>query len=236
MTPETADQETSSDLYASRFSGAVGSYFLERQSSIIERFLKDKTKSVLEVGGGHGQLIPTYLKLGLNTTVVGSNLNCKKRIQTFLDSNHIAFIEAPLNDLPFKNFQFDTAVAIRLLTHSHDWKKLVKELCRVAKTQVIIDYPSKCSSNIFYSLLYPLKKASEKTTRTFYVFTDSEIINAFSNEGFTVQYKEPQFFLPMVIYRKVGSAFFARSLESIFSLTGLTKMFGSPTLISFVRS
>ena len=52
--PETADIETSSEDYASRFAGGVGRYFLDEQTRITLELLGDvRGSSVLDVGGAH---------------------------------------------------------------------------------------------------------------------------------------------------------------------------------------
>ncbi len=237
--PEIADQETSSELYASRFSGGIGTFFLEIQETIVSKMIsltQQRTPSVLEVGGGHGQLLNAYQKSAAKVTIIGSDDFCKKRIQHAIDVGDVSYITAPLNQLPFPDKTFDIVVSIRLLTHAHDWQRLVKEICRVSNHSVIIDYPSRFSFNILYTLLYPLKKASEKTTRPFVVFSDSEIKNTFAAEGFIVKQRTPQFLIPMVIYRKLKSPLIASVFEKIFRTLYLTQFFGSPTLICFSRS
>lgn len=238
--PENADQETSSDLYASRFRGAVGEFFLQTQEDIITQFLTNvepaAQTTILEVGGGHGQLIPAYKRAQAHVTIVGSDDSCQHRISQAIADGSVSYKTAPLNHLPFPDQSFDTVIAIRLLTHAHDWHALVQELCRVAKKNIIIDYPGSRSWNILYRVLYPLKKASEKTTRPFFVFSDAEIKDTFARHGFIVQKKQPQFFLPMVVYRKLNAAGLARWLERLFHILFLTQLFGSPTLIKFSRT
>ena len=54
---ETADIETSSDGYAARFAGPVGEWMLEIQETITVALLpKTPSATILDVGGGHGQL------------------------------------------------------------------------------------------------------------------------------------------------------------------------------------
>ena len=236
---ETADQETSSDHYASRFSGAVGSWFLAVQATCYGKLLSlpylTTRKSVLEVGGGHGQLIDAVLARGDELTVISSDASCMHRIKDYVANGMVTFEVGDFLALPFSDCSFDTVTAIRLVTHANDWQRLIGEFCRVANGTVIIDYPSKRSFNIFYSLLYPLKKSSEKTTRPFVVFSDKQIRDEFLKHTFVKTKTLPQFFLPMVVYRKLGNVQIAQLLESIFSFIGLTALFGSPTLIAFTR-
>ena len=71
---ETADIETASEGYASRFRGAAGEYFLARQADITLEFLRDLPGAkVLEVGGGHAQLAEPLVKNGYRVTITGSD-------------------------------------------------------------------------------------------------------------------------------------------------------------------
>ena len=72
--PEHPDVETASELYAKRFSGATGKWFLEVQAAELRALLADMPPGgrVLDVGGGHAQLIPVLLSEGYETVVLGS--------------------------------------------------------------------------------------------------------------------------------------------------------------------
>ena len=72
---------TSSDDYARRFSGAVGRYFLEVQTDATLELLRPlAAASVLDVGGGHGQLTGALVEAGLDVTVLGSDPACERRV------------------------------------------------------------------------------------------------------------------------------------------------------------
>ena len=79
---ETADIETASDDYASRFSGEVGRFFLERQLAItlaiLERY---DAPTLLDVGGGHGQLAIPLARRDFQVTVTGSADSCAERLR-----------------------------------------------------------------------------------------------------------------------------------------------------------
>lgn len=233
-----ADVETSSDAYADRFRGAVGSWFLKVQESICLKLLakNTQTRSVLDVGGGHGQLAFPFASHSYAVTVAGSTPECEHRVKQLTKNGIVQFIAGDLLPLPFPDKSFDSVSCIRLLTHCDRWKELVAELCRVSRFQVIVDYPPSRSFNILYRFLFALKKGAEGDTRTFTIFEDSEVTSVFETCGFKLEQRCPQFFLPMVLYRKAKSAKFGKIVESVFKQIGLTQLFGSPTIASFVRS
>lgn len=232
-----ADVETSTDSYATRFSGTVGRWFLERQSQIVLAHLwtHTETQTILEVGGGHGQLTYPCSAHGYTVTTIGSDSSCEHRIKELSQNGFCHFVSGDLLSLPFPDKSFDSVTCIRLLSHCDRWPDLIRELCRVSKTQVIVDYPPLRSFNILYRFLYRLKKGAEGTTRPFTIFQDSDIEGAFLENGFILEKRSPQFFLPMVIYRKLKSACIGKILEGCFNRLQITDIFGSPTISSFIR-
>ena len=71
---EAPDIETSSENYARRFSGETGAWFLNVQENATMRMLSQyRGSTVLDVGGGHGQLAGPIAREGYQVTVLGSS-------------------------------------------------------------------------------------------------------------------------------------------------------------------
>ena len=220
---QKADIETSSEDYARRFSGKVGEYFLTVQSEITLQLLEQWEKAkVLDVGGGHAQLAVPLV-------------SCRQRLDKFLPQSSFQYFSCNLLKLPFDDQNFDVVTSFRLLTHENNWKMQVSELCRVAKHAVIVDYPDKRSFNIFYDLLFKVKKKFEGNTRTYRNFSRREIIKEFEKNNFVNPQIKPEFFFPMVIHRAVKNVPMLKNIEKMFSLIGLTKLFGSPVVLRVER-
>ncbi len=229
---EKADIETSSEDYAKRFSGEVGKYFLDKQAQITLELLKEfPNASVLDVGGGHAQLAVPLVQNGFKVTVVGSDDVCRERLDKFLPKNSFRYETCNLLKLPFQDNSFDVVMAFRLITHEKNWKLQIKEMCRVAKKIVIIDYPDLRSFNIFYKYLFKTKKSFEKNTRTFRSFYRKELIDVFEKNNCGNPVFRPQFFLPMVVHRALKNVTISKMAESFFSIIGLTKLFGTPIIL-----
>lgn len=229
---EQADIETSSDNYASRFSGAIGKYFLRVQEKLTLDLLKNENvKSILDVGGGHAQLTVPLIEKGFDVTVTGSTQECKKRLSKYVNESKCKFEECNFLNLPFEDNSFDVVVCFRLLTHEKNWKKLIEEMCRVSKKVIVIDYPDKRSFNILYDLLFSFKKKYEKNTRTFYSFSRNEIRDNFKEHNFQDFSFRPQFFFPMVIHRAIKVAAISKVLEGFSKFLGLQYLFGSPVIV-----
>jgi SAM-dependent methyltransferase len=230
---EDADIESSSELYARRFAGPVGRWFLELQSRLTLDFLSrlPSGATLLDVGGGHAQLAPPLVDAGYRVTVVGSDAVCGERLAPLTSAGRCRFEVADLLALPYADQAFDAVVCYRLLAHSIDWKRLIGELCRVARHRVVVDYPARRSVNVASEALFRIKNSIERgTTRPFALYGRSEVRRAFAAAGFRVTAERPQFFLPMALYRLAGSAGLARGVEGAARRAGLTGLLGSPVI------
>jgi len=234
---EQADIETASEEYASRFSGPVGDYFLDVQTRIILALLKDHGgASVLDVGGGHAQLAVPLVKEGFKVTVTGSDDLCRSRLDRMLPADSFSYQTCDSLHLPYADQQFNVVVAVRLLPHVGQWQSLIAEMCRVAESTVILDYPDRRSVNILYSLLFDMKKKMEGNTRTFSMFSRSELGMEFSRNTFMQPVFKPEFFMPMVIHRKLKLPALSSGMEFFCRKMGLTRFLGSPILLRSDRT
>ncbi len=230
---ETADVETASDDYARRFAGPVGTWFLEQQAQATLALLGDlgPASSLLDVGGGHGQLAPALAAAGYRLTVVGSAPEAGVRLASWVAAGNGRFEVADLLALPFPDQAFDAVLCFRLLPHSVDWRALLGGLCRVARRAVVLDYPSRRSVNVVADQLFAWKRRIERNTRPFQAFSPAEIRGAFTSHGFRVTGVRPQFLWPMVLHRAHGLRMLGRLLETPAKAIGATRLWGSPVVV-----
>jgi len=233
---ETADVETSSDAYARRFAGAVGAWFLDVQArTTLELLSPWAGGTVLDVGGGHGQLTGPLVEEGFSVTVYSSDPRCEKRVQAWTRGGGARFVAGDLLAAPFPERSFDVVLSYRLLPHVQEWPGLVGELSRLARHAVVVDYPTARSVNAAAGAMFGLKKRVEGDTRPFTVFRDDEITEAFAAHGLVPTARRPQFALPMALHRATGSVALARALEAGASGLGLRRAFGSPVILRLER-
>jgi 2-polyprenyl-3-methyl-5-hydroxy-6-metoxy-1,4-benzoquinol methylase len=234
---ETADIETSSDDYASRFSGPVGVWMLGAQERAVRELLgAPGGATVLDVGGGHGQLALPLAAAGWRVTVLGSDAVCARRIAPAVATGQVRFVSGDVLVLPFPDRAFDFVISVRLLPHCERWPALVAELCRVARRAVVVDYPTLESLNRIAPALFGAKKRLEGNTRTFSLFTHREVEAAFSASGFVPAGRVGEFFLPMVLHRTLRCRPCSAALERICDGLGLTNRWGSPVVARFSRT
>ena len=234
--PETADIESSSEDYALRFSGAIGSWFLKvQEQATLQLLARHRAASVLDVGGGHGQLTGGLIRSDYRVTILGSSPSCNMRVQRYIDGNRCSFTVGNILDLPYPSRSFDIVLSFRLLPHVVQWKHFIGELSRVARNVVIVDYPSARSMNCLAPLLFDVKKRIEGDTRRFASFTERELLTEFEASGFKSAERYPEFFLPMVLHRVMQRPKLSSALERAARLSGATRFFGSPVILKVVR-
>jgi len=245
--PETADIETSNDDYATRFKGAVGAWLLATQERGVMRLLcsggrvvrqADDTSAatILDIGGGHGQLAFPLVRAGYDLTVIGSDASCDHRIKELTGSGKVKFEVGNVIALPYADKSFDIVVSVRMLTHCERWKELVKEMCRVSRGVVITDYPTCQSLNAAAPALFGAKKKYEKNTRTWKLFRHAEVRDAFTAAGYTETGRYAQFFLPMVIHRALKCKPLSALMETVCRALGLTRVWGTPVVARYEQT
>ncbi len=239
ITEERPDIASSTDDYATRFSGAIGSWFLDVQEQATLRFLRpygspSKVK-IVDVGGGHAQNIEGLLRNGLKVTVTGSDQSCALRLQPFISDPSLSFTVCPLSAIPVEDQHFDVCLSYRMLSHLQHWPEFVAELCRVSRDRVIVDYPTYRSVNLLNSLFFRLKKGVERNTREFTIFHEKEIVEVFHENGFELEGRVGQYSLPMTFHRMHKWVPFAKGLEGVCRALGISWLFGSPVIACFRR-
>ena len=122
-------------------------------------------------------------------------------------------------------------ISFRFLPHEDEWAAAIGEMSRLAKKVIIVDYPDIRSFNIFYSIMFKMKKAYESNTREFLTFNRKSIKNEFCKNGFCQLIFKPQFFFPMVIHRALKSGVISSLLEAFPKIIGLNKLFGTPIIV-----
>ena len=230
---EAADIESSSFNYADRFAGEIGKYFLDVQEKIVVWMLSQlEGQTVLDVGGGHGQITLPLVKKGYDVTVIGSSKVCNSLINENSEiKGCYKFIVGDLLNLPIRDRVYDFVVSFRLLPHVIEWKKLIGELTRIAKVGVLIDFPTITSINIVSPLLFHIKKKIEKNTRPYFLFMAESVKNEFEKNGFRCADIKGQYLFPMALHRWMGKNKALISLEGMARNCGLTDRIGSPVVM-----
>lgn len=233
------DVETVTDAYARRFSGEVGRLILERQQrglcQVLDRYQAGSLR-VLDVGGGHAQLTSAILAYGHHVTVQGScSASCARLEKLALLGERVEFIVEPFDQLGASGRRYDVVTSFRMMAHMEDWRSFLKRLASLAEQELIIDFASPWSINALSKVLFPLKLKIEGNTRPFYCQSPGEVVAALEAEGFEVTGIYKQFTLPLALHRGLASRIFTKSTEKILESVGITRLLGSPVILSARR-
>ncbi len=234
---EDADVETASLGYARRFDSPVGRWMLQRQLTASLDLLRDKgPSSILDVGGGHGQMAHDLVKRGHRLTVLASSPQAvAATLRPLVASGEVRLLVGSLREPPVEPRSFDIVLCYRLLAHAYDLPGLIRGLTRPAERTVLVDYASARSFNAAADLLFSAKKQIEKNTRPFRVLPMDEVDHLFSESGCRPAGRHAQFFWPMALHRAMGSALLSRIIEGPFAVVGFRALFGSPVIARFDR-
>jgi 2-polyprenyl-3-methyl-5-hydroxy-6-metoxy-1,4-benzoquinol methylase len=232
------DIASSSDDYARRFAGGVGEQLLSVQTRGVMKVLSPwagKRVRVLDVGGGHGQLVGPLVEAGFDVTVLGSDESCRRRCDRAVRRERYTFVVGDISAPPFGNSSFDVVVSVRIMAHIPDWQRFVGGLCRVAKEAVVIDYPTIQSVNALTPMLYKLKKRSEGNTRPYRLLRHREVYDCFREHGCNRFSRIGQFVFPMALHRISASKTASSVLTELPRVLGMNRMLGSPCLLRAMR-
>jgi SAM-dependent methyltransferase len=237
---EKPDVETASDGYAGRFSGPLGEWLLSVQARAVEELLAlcgTGTLDVLEVGGGHAQLTPSILSRGHRVTVQASARHALRRhaVLARSSSGRLRLVVSRLWRFPCRDRSFDVVVGVRLLAHVERWQELLREMARVTRRYLIIDYPPLSSANVLTPVLFWAKRRVERNTRPYFCYRVREVESCLRRMGFSPVRTYRQFAVPMGVHRAIDRVRISSSLEALLGGIGVTRVIGSPAVLLAVR-
>jgi ubiquinone/menaquinone biosynthesis C-methylase UbiE len=143
----------------------------------------------------------------------------------------VTFVRGDAHRLDFPDRSFDAVVCLRVLMHTPDWRASLRELCRVARDRVVVDYPSLWSAAAIQAVARRLTHRFDKSVEAYRVFSPRAIARALRAEGFEVAGQHRQFVLPIALHKRVNSEAWTRRIEGTMERTGLMRAFGSPVTI-----
>ncbi|MGH7664216.1 MAG: class I SAM-dependent methyltransferase [Gemmatimonadaceae bacterium] len=233
---ERPDLETASDGYARRFDTAVGRYLLERQTMVVSRLLAaagSRRLSILDVGGGHGQIIDTLASRGHDVVVHGTDEHCFRRLAAPAARwpGQITTCVSPLWSIPFEDRAFDLVMGIRLLAHVVRWRELLLEMTRLSSRFLLLDFPIHESLHRMSGAMFGIKRRVERNTRPYFSYRLEDIRIRLDELDFRVLRQQGQFVLPMVAHRFMRAPGLSRNLEGVLCALGLGSRWGSPVLL-----
>lgn len=243
-----ADPEMARRFDELRFSGPIGTLVAEAQERVLFDFLGEVGgRHVLDVGTGTGRAALALAARGAVVSGVDASPEMLQvaRARAEAAGLNVAFSTGDAHHLTFDQRSVDAVVSLRVLMHTPDWERCVSELCRVARRQVVVDYPSATSAASLHTLARRLRPrlahpaprpdgaaAAPRTDLEAYrVFTLRQMRRAFDRHGFAVTRVHRQFVLPIALHKAIGSRALTRGVERTLAAFGLLRLFGSPVTL-----
>ena len=233
-----ADPAMAATFDARRFGGPIGRMLLEDQERVLMRFLGDVTGTrILDVGTGTGRAAMALARRGAFVTGIDASKDMLAVARTRCRDAELSveFAEGDAHALAFADQTFDSVVCLRLLMHVPDWRKSVEELCRVARTRVVFDFPALGSTATLQAAWRRVASRLGQPVESYRVFRMDAIAGELARHGFRVTASHKQFVLPIAFHKLVGSATFTRGVEDILAGVGLQRVAGSPVTVAADR-
>ncbi|MCD4653239.1 methyltransferase domain-containing protein, partial [bacterium] len=192
---------------------------------------------VLDLGSGTGR---TSLPLShRGAYVVAADASMKMLAITqekaFLQGTPVHLSRIDAHDLPFADQSFDASLSFRMIMHVTDWQRTVKELCRVTRDTVIIDFPPKCGFAGFVPIVHPLIQTFNPNHQAYRIFKIKDVIEKLNHQGFQVKTIDRHLVLPFGLHRMLNSIKFTRMSEHFLARIKLQALFGAPVTLVAIR-
>jgi hypothetical protein len=104
--------------------------------------------------------------------------------------------------------------------HTPGWRESLTELCRVARSRVVFDYPALSSAAAVQSLARRFTAALGIRGEAYRVFSDRVVRKALAAHGFRVSNVHRQFALPIALHNR--SAALTARIEGVLARAGCT--------------
>ncbi len=229
-----ADTGVAEQFDALRFGGPIGTLLLETQERLLLDALAPVAgRAVLDVGTGTGRAAIALARAGARVTGVDASeaMLAVARERAAAASVAPAFQVGDAHHLPFDDRSFDAVVCLRVIMHTPDWELCVRELCRVARQRVVLDFPAAASAAALESALRRAGRAMGSRTEAYRVFRPGRIAGALGREGYRVVSIHRQFVLPIALHKRIGSRRFTQATERALAAAGLLRLVGSPVTV-----
>lgn len=217
-----------------RFSGPIGNLLARAQDEVVARFLRPvEGRRILDVGTGTGRAAIALARRGARVTGIDASAEmlAVARRRALAAQAEVTFQQGDAHELPYPDAFFDGVVCLRVLMHTPDWRRSLGELCRVARTDVVFDYPSLASAAALQSAARRIAHAAGVRVEAYRVFSGRAIRSELAAHGFRHREVHKQFVLPIALHKRINSAAATERVEGVLARVGLRALLGSPVTV-----
>jgi ubiquinone/menaquinone biosynthesis C-methylase UbiE len=229
-----ADPRMAERFDAQRFGGPIGGMLAATQERVLLEFTAAAPGvRVLDVGTGTGRAAIALAARGAEVTGVDASAEMLKVAADRAAERHVTvrFEQGDAHTLPFGDGTFDVAVSLRVLMHTPGWRRCVGELCRVARTRVVLDYPSLWSAAALQAASRRIARTMGANVEAYRVFGAGTMARELARHGFVVRAAHRQFVLPIAFHKRLASPHATVRIEGALSRLGLLRLWGSPVTV-----
>ena len=220
-----------------RFGGGFGRELQSLELALYTDLI-GTSRQVLDVGAGTGKLSLGWLRDGRRVTSADFSrqmldVTRRKAAQEGLSARPVV---ADIHALCFRDAAFECTASSRVLMHVGDWRQAIRELCRVSRNAVVLDFPptvSAAGADAWRKRRSPGRQGEFR--EAYQTFTVREVTRELQRNGFTVTRVNRGFFLPVAWHRKLDRPSWSRQIEGVLALCGLVRLFGAPVTLRAVR-
>jgi len=219
-----------------RYGLTFGKYLFNLEVDLFMDLLSSEGR-VLDVGTGTGKLFITLLHKNREAVGIDASPSMISFIKDKYPEKELddRLFVADAQKLPFPDQSFDSLVSSRVLMHVVDWRKAIKEFCRVSSKEVILDYPPISGPTFFVPFLNIFKKMFIADSHPYRIFSLKSIIREFELNNYEITSVKRLFVFPVGLHRRINNLNVSLKLESFFKKLGVKKAFGGPVLIKAQR-
>jgi ubiquinone/menaquinone biosynthesis C-methylase UbiE len=229
-----ADPAMADSFDSARFGGPIGALLAETQARILTEFAGPLAgRTAVDVGTGTARAALILSEGGAEVTALDASAEMLRVARARAEARHahIRFEVGDAHHLAHGDGAFDLAVSLRVLMHTPDWRRCLGELCRVARTRVIVDFPSFGSVALLQAFGRRAAEIAGARVEAYRVFTEGEVRREFVAHGFRVTRVHRQFVLPIMLHKRIGSRALTERLEGVLASVGLLALAGSPVTV-----
>jgi ubiquinone/menaquinone biosynthesis C-methylase UbiE len=229
-----ADPAVADGFDALRFSGPIGQLLLETQARLLSDALAPvDNRSVVDVGTGTGRAAIGLARLGARVVGLDASPEMLRvaRARTTAAGVPLGYAAADGHAVPLADRSVDAAVCLRVLMHAIDWRRVVGELCRVARWRVVVDFPALGSLAALESGARHMRQAFGQSTEAYRVMSERAVERAFAQHGFRIVRTTRQFVLPIALHKRLNSLARTTAVEGALEKIGLLGLVGSPVTV-----
>jgi len=236
-----ASSEVAEGFDALRFSGDIGRLLLETQERIlVDAIAPGPGVSIADVGTGTGRAAIALARTGADVVGIDASsemlaVAARRAAEGAIDGS-VRWERGDAHALPLDDRSVDAAVCLRVLMHTPDWRLCLGELCRVARTRVVFDFPAAMSAAALQAAGRRLAHAVGIKTEPYRVMRAGAVRRELARHGWRVRTEHRQFVLPIAFHKAIGSRGATSAIEGALGAVGLLRVLGSPVTVVAERA